>query len=201
MPQKSWAVGEEVLAADFNNYVQNQVVPVFASTAERDAQWPAPPQGAMCVVLSVTYQRVGSQWYPLLSRVAYISRTTNGPSAAAESIVLTSPAFTFPSSRLVRVQAGWRNAGVNTAGEAIIIRLREGTSTAGTQIADSIVNLAPSGPQVGTGSGGIIAACYTPAAGTKQWILTTASTTANPVNINGQAGSPIWLSVTDEGSA
>jgi len=49
MPFKTWAVGEEVLAADFNAYMQTQVVPQFASVAQRDTQWAAPPRGAMCV--------------------------------------------------------------------------------------------------------------------------------------------------------
>jgi hypothetical protein len=46
MPQKTWVVGEEVLAADFNTYVQNQVVPRFATVAARDAAWPAATAGA-----------------------------------------------------------------------------------------------------------------------------------------------------------
>src|SRR5262245_46535677 len=49
MPQKVWAVGEEVLAADFNTYVQQQTVPAFPNTATRDTQWTSPPNGAVCV--------------------------------------------------------------------------------------------------------------------------------------------------------
>ena len=45
MPQKTWVVGEEVLAADFNTYVQNQVVAKFATVAARDAAWPAATAG------------------------------------------------------------------------------------------------------------------------------------------------------------
>lgn len=45
MPSKVWVVGEEVLAADFNPYVQEQVVATFANTAARDAAITAPKNG------------------------------------------------------------------------------------------------------------------------------------------------------------
>src|SRR4051812_10363336 len=50
MPQKTWVLGEEVLATDFNTYVQNQVVVQFPNIAARDA-WASPPVGAMCVTV------------------------------------------------------------------------------------------------------------------------------------------------------
>jgi hypothetical protein len=46
---KVWGVGEEVLAADFQALLQTQVVAQFPNPATRDAQWPAPPVGALCV--------------------------------------------------------------------------------------------------------------------------------------------------------
>lgn len=45
MPSKVWALGEEVLAADFNPYVQEQVIGTFATAATRDAQIVAPKPG------------------------------------------------------------------------------------------------------------------------------------------------------------
>ena len=64
MPQKTWAVGEEVLAADFNTYVQNQVVPQFPTTAARDAAWVAPPDGAVCVTTDkgAVWRRKAGAW-------------------------------------------------------------------------------------------------------------------------------------------
>lgn len=47
MPTKTWVVGEEVLAADLNSYIQKQVVPTFATVAARDAAMPAPTAGAL----------------------------------------------------------------------------------------------------------------------------------------------------------
>jgi hypothetical protein len=45
MPHKVWVVGEEVLAADFNNYVQEQVIATFANAAARTAAIAAPTVG------------------------------------------------------------------------------------------------------------------------------------------------------------
>jgi hypothetical protein len=45
MPTKTWAVGEEVLAADFNAYVQRQVVATFANAAARNTALPSPTVG------------------------------------------------------------------------------------------------------------------------------------------------------------
>jgi hypothetical protein len=39
---KTWAVGEEVLAADLNSYVQSQIVARFPNAGARTAQLPAP---------------------------------------------------------------------------------------------------------------------------------------------------------------
>jgi len=66
MPQKTWVVGEEVLAADFNTYVQNQVVPRFATVAARDAAWPAATAGAGAVSVTTDTSSVwvstGTVW-------------------------------------------------------------------------------------------------------------------------------------------
>ena len=64
MPQKSWAVGEEVLATDFNTFVQNQVVPAFGNVGTRDSQYTAPPNGALCVTTDTNtlWQRISGIW-------------------------------------------------------------------------------------------------------------------------------------------
>ena len=59
MPQKTWIIGEQVLAADFNTYVQTQVVARFATVAARDAAWPAATAGAGA--MSVTTD-TGMMW-------------------------------------------------------------------------------------------------------------------------------------------
>lgn len=44
---KTWAIGEEVIAGDFNPFIADQIVAVYATAAARAADWPAPPVGAL----------------------------------------------------------------------------------------------------------------------------------------------------------
>jgi hypothetical protein len=97
MPYKVWAVGEEVLAADFNDYLQEQVVPIFASTAARDAAIVAPFAGQHCFVTGLGMQEhSGSAWQSIIGRWGAFSVTTDTLSqftfahgfAVAPSVVL-----------------------------------------------------------------------------------------------------------------
>jgi len=47
MPWKAWNPGEELLAADVTDYLGNQSVATFASSAERASAYPSPPEGAL----------------------------------------------------------------------------------------------------------------------------------------------------------
>src|SRR3954468_20894696 len=47
MPTKIWAVGEEGLPPDFNDYVQEQVVATFPNASARTAAIPAPLPGQL----------------------------------------------------------------------------------------------------------------------------------------------------------
>lgn len=53
MPYKQWAIGEEVLAADFQNFMQDQIVAIFPSAAARDAAYAAPKIGQVCYLTDV----------------------------------------------------------------------------------------------------------------------------------------------------
>lgn len=66
MPTKTWVVGEEVLAADFNSYVQKQIVATFANAAARDAAIPGPTEGMMCYLNDVHQLQVrrATLWAP-----------------------------------------------------------------------------------------------------------------------------------------
>lgn len=89
MPQKTWVVGEEVLAADFNTYVQNQVVPRFATIAARDAAWPAATagSGAVCITTDTgtMYVVVGGAWRPPPGAL-FASVSTVIPNLAATTV-------------------------------------------------------------------------------------------------------------------
>lgn len=90
MPTKTWAVGEEVLAADFNTYVQRQVVPTFASAAARNAAMASPAVGQMCAVDKFVMMWRNSRWelaMPLLASFVGLGVTSTGPEQQAVSTV------------------------------------------------------------------------------------------------------------------
>lgn len=80
---KQWLTGELVRAADFNSYVQNQVIAVFASAAERNAEVTAPVDGQHAYLTDADILTVydGSAWKgPALPRgmgVFYGLKTTD----------------------------------------------------------------------------------------------------------------------------
>jgi hypothetical protein len=202
MPQKSWAVGEEVLAADFNAYLQNQVVAVFTTTSQRDTDWASPPNGAKCIVTATNteYQRIAGAWYTPYQRLAYAQTTGNqGPTSGATENVLSLlvlPTVSLPTTRLVRVEMGFR-AAVGAAGQSATVRIREGTTTAGTQITDLVIAFAPSGVEAGNGGGRMFGRTYT-ATGSKQWCVTLQGA-SNPAELVGTTTSPLWIEARDVG--
>lgn len=118
MPQKTWVIGEEVLAADFNAFLQQQVVPQFATPAERDSQWTAPPNGAMAVTVDTysVWQRRAGAWVPYLPdqrRVGCSLTVTNQAIASAttgnliwSTEVYDPDGFHAPSATVIQVPAG-----------------------------------------------------------------------------------------------
>jgi hypothetical protein len=47
MPHKDYAPGNDVLAADFNQFIADQIVAQYASAAARASDWTSPPAGAV----------------------------------------------------------------------------------------------------------------------------------------------------------
>lgn len=105
---KTWVVGEEVLAPDFNSYVQTQVVAQFANAAARDA-WGAPPVGAFCVTTDdgKMWQRYAGRWgLPWAMPWGEIARgVTTTPVGGLQALVdiVSTGAFTTVANRKLRV--------------------------------------------------------------------------------------------------
>lgn len=66
---KTWAVGEEVLAADWGPYISDQIVAVFASAAARASGWTSPPTGAWSTLLDSP----GALWH--FNGTAWVERS------------------------------------------------------------------------------------------------------------------------------
>lgn len=64
MPTKIWATGEDVLSADFNTYVQKQVVSTFADATARTAALLTPTAGQLTVLLDTNHIELwtGTAW-------------------------------------------------------------------------------------------------------------------------------------------
>ena len=112
MPTKTWVVGEEVLAADFNSMVQRQVVATFSNATTRDAAITVPNAGMMCWLDSPKVLQVhdGTAWHTVPGAgapgVAYAEWTggsgdvSNTPTYSGLSV-----GYTASGGRRVRVSA------------------------------------------------------------------------------------------------
>jgi hypothetical protein len=86
-----------ITASAWGNEIRNRSVQAFASTAERDAQWPTAPNGAICVVLTgtdaVLYHRRGGAWgslhVPGIVADALVTIATGGLGITAGPITLS----------------------------------------------------------------------------------------------------------------
>lgn len=97
MAYRQWTSGQLVSAADFQSYLQNQVVAQFASASARTAAWPSPPEGACSYLVDSDRIEgyIGGGWQPLAgpqaSGTITIPAVANGASYTA--------AVTLPTGR------------------------------------------------------------------------------------------------------
>jgi hypothetical protein len=197
MPTKIWAVGEEVLANDFNTMVQQQIVATFPNAAARTAAVAAPLPGMLTFLADTgVYESwSGAAWLPLAgpgrSQLAYKLNATqqSGIQTVATDVVGLSATVTVPAGRRIQLAAyvGFYKAGADVTGYATA----QITDGANTVLRDANQNIAVN----------FYASVYTltrvePAAGTFTWKVR-AATNAGFVNI--LAGS--LLIVDDVGPA
>lgn len=120
MPYKSWSVNEEVFAADFNNYVQKQVVATFPTSATRTTSLAGPQLNQLSMLDTapgaIDYWN-GNAWAPVKGSVAaaqvaagestasgsYVDLATVGP---AVSLVTGTSVLLTLSTRFVGTGAG-----------------------------------------------------------------------------------------------
>lgn len=103
MPSKVWAVGEEVLASQLNQYLQEQVTATFANAAARTAAITTPKAGMLSYLIDS--QRLdrwdGTAWRALpYGDLGYSAQTTNSGIYPLSATQLPGAGFTIPASRL-----------------------------------------------------------------------------------------------------
>ena len=77
---KTWAAGEILTASDLNGYLRDQTVPIFATTAARDAAITSPTEGQFCYSTAddcffvyngswIAYDNTWKSWTPTWTNV------------------------------------------------------------------------------------------------------------------------------------
>lgn len=132
MPFKVWAVGEEVLAADFNDYLQEQVVATFPTIVARDASITAPQEGQMCYVVEtrLLYMWNGTAWITTtaLQGEAVKVDTQSGIAAAVIDIAGLAVQFTPRTGRAYRAEISGTCFNNNAATGTIGIYIADGAN-------------------------------------------------------------------------
>jgi hypothetical protein len=154
MPFKTWSIGEEVLASEFNPYIQGQTVPQFTTNTQRDALWTSPPNGAMCVTTDtyVVWLRVAGAWVSY-REMGFSQQTStivlSGVTAAtANTIVALGPIPFDGNPVLVEFYAAQLSVGAGV-GTSIMCNLWDGSTDIG-YLAQAI----------NSGTGAAVTPCY-----------------------------------------
>lgn len=112
MPTKTWAQGEDVLAADFNTHVQKQVIATFATSTARDAAITTPSEGMACFLTGTGEFQIyrGALWRPPAGALVYSAMVlTNDINLSSNITADISPAVaqavTFPYPTTVHASA------------------------------------------------------------------------------------------------
>jgi hypothetical protein len=124
----------DLIASSWGNLVYGQSVNAFASTADRDAQWPAPADGAACyTVAELTFWcRASGVWQRLGPTVkpasVYMGKAAAGYPVSTQTLFTgTLPALSVPGTL---VGALYGTTGFSTAASGVVPDLkRTDTST------------------------------------------------------------------------
>jgi hypothetical protein len=138
MPTKTWVVGEEVLAADWNTYVQEQVVATFANAAARTTAIAAPKPGMLTWLIDVKRLELydGTAWREYgaaRGRIASKKLTGNlGTLAAFNDISAGGLTVSHQVGRIYRI-AVWLSVYLVSHNAQITIQINRAVPPGGTQ--------------------------------------------------------------------
>ena len=146
---KVWSTGDLVNASDFNNYIQEQVIMVFANSSARGSAVSSPEEG-MFAYLSDTNDLTfynGSAWASFIGEgdITGVTVTTAATSGLDGGATATSGAF---SATLVIAPDRATSATVASGDIVLIGDISASNAVKKTTVAD-IVALAPAGVSLG----------------------------------------------------
>jgi hypothetical protein len=143
MPNKTWAVGEEVLAPDFNTYVQQQVIAQFPTVAARNTGIASPVGGQASYVDAGDATEGPEFWNGVAWRkawsmpwgtVAFVGGNNQWTGITnIEQAMISSPAFAAPGNRRYRITVNGTISGT-VAGDQARFAVRRDTGVAGTAV-------------------------------------------------------------------
>ena len=146
---KVYATGDLITATEFNTYLQEQVIMVFADSSARDSAISSPSEG-MFAYLKDTNALVfynGSSWASFIGEgdITGVTITTSGTSGLSGGSTATSGAF---SSTLVIAPNSATSATV-AGSDIVLIGDADDSNNLKKTTAQDIANLAPAGATVG----------------------------------------------------
>lgn len=150
---KVWSTGDLVNASEFNTYIMEQTVMVFANTTARDAAITSPSEG-MFAYLSDSNTLVfynGSSWASFIGEgdITGVTITTAGSSGLSGGDTATSGAFT---STLTFTPNGLSAGAVNVANDSfVIIDADDSNNPKKESIADFVSAIAGTGLTASSG--------------------------------------------------
>lgn len=131
-------------SANWGNPIRDRTQQIFASQAERDT-WTTAPNGAHCLTLDAGrhwIRRAGAWWPDTGLVVPPLKLTGASGQVSAEAVISGSTlAWTADPTRTYRLL--WLSLMVGTVvGDFAIARIRQGNTTAGTQVAQAGIYIA-----------------------------------------------------------
>jgi uroporphyrinogen-III decarboxylase len=194
MPTKVWAVGEELLAADMNTFVQQQVVSTFPNAAARDAS--SLPEGSLCVTLDLgtLWRRNATVWVPAIGLIAAPRLLTANQAGITTEVDVTGLAITFTAEPARYYRATLQATIQSTiANDRMIMQIKDGATA--IQALNSYQQVANVPASVST------SVVVTALASGVHTFKVTAQRFAGTgtVTVVGSATSPAYLSVEDIG--
>lgn len=120
---KVWVPGERVGSADLNDYIQEQVIPQFASTSARDAAILTPVEGMHCITTDTDtmWAYTSAAWVGCGGYGNGISFTPTITQSGSVAFTNTASFYSYLGNKIIRVEHSMSVTGSGTTNNNITI--------------------------------------------------------------------------------